>query len=74
METSTLGSVITALSKGQRNVRRSRAHAAAEYGKRVQQGIDEANQGHINLAGLVSAQMKGVAEGAHTLGAVGSHA
>src|SRR5260370_19352194 len=74
METSTLGSVYHSLSEGNETSADPRAHAAAEYGKRVQQGIDEANQGHITSAGIGVGALKGVAEGAHTLGAVGSHA
>ncbi len=74
METSTLGSVYHSLNEGNETSADPRAHAAAEYGKRVQQGLDEANQGHITSAGIGVGAMKGVAEGVHTLGAVGSHA
>ncbi len=74
METSTLGSVYHSLVEGNETSADPRAHAAAEYGKRIQQGIDEANQGHLTTAGIGVGAMKGVAEGAHTIGAVGSHA
>src|SRR5882757_946081 len=52
METSTLGSMYHSLSEGNETSADPRAHAAAEYGKRVQQGIDEANQGKITSAGI----------------------
>ena len=74
METSTLGSVHHSLVEGNETSADPRAHAAAEYGKRVQQGLDAADRGEITSAGIGVGAMKGVAEGVHTLGAVGSHA
>jgi len=74
METSTLGSVYHSLVEGNETSADPRAHAAAEYGKRVQQGLDAADRGEITSAGIGVGAMKGVAEGVHTLGAAGSHA
>src|SRR5713226_3108676 len=50
METSTLGSVYHSLVEGNETSVDPRAHAAAEYGKRLQHGLDAADRGEITSA------------------------
>jgi hypothetical protein len=74
METSTLGSVYHSLEKGNETSADPRAHAAAEYGKRVQAGLDAANRGEITASGVGLGAVKGGLETAHTVGRVANAA
>jgi hypothetical protein len=74
METSTLGSVYHSLNEGNETSADPRGHAAAEYGKRVQAGLDAANRGEITASGVGLGAFKGGVETAHTVGALGSKA
>jgi hypothetical protein len=74
METSTLGSVYRSLEKGNETSADPRAHAAAEYGKRVQAGLDAANRGEITASGVGLGAVKGGLETAHTVGRVANAA
>jgi hypothetical protein len=69
MKGSTLGGVVGQLREGpDLALGTSKAAVAQKYGERVQQGLDEANQGKITSAGIGVGGLKGLFETAHTVG------